>query len=95
MRSFEAFLEEVGVRPKGAVLDRQDNDKGYVPGNVRWVSRKKSAVNRSTSVLLTFKGKTRTMKDWSRAIGGSPNLVAERLKRGWSVKQALTTPAKR
>ncbi|MDH2154056.1 hypothetical protein [Stenotrophomonas sp. GD03657] len=44
--SFEKFLEEVGPKPEGYVLDREDNDKGYVPGNVRWVTYSESNKNR-------------------------------------------------
>lgn len=44
--SFEAFLADVGERPKGKELDRRDNSGHYEPGNVRWVTHKKNCRNK-------------------------------------------------
>jgi hypothetical protein len=45
--SFQAFLNHVGPKPpKQCVLDRINNDKGYEPGNVRWVSYHVSNLNK-------------------------------------------------
>lgn len=44
---FPAFLAAIGRRPnRRLVLDRENNDRGYEPGNVRWVTRTISAQNR-------------------------------------------------
>jgi len=43
---FEKFFAHIGPRPEGHTLDRIDNDKGYVPGNVRWADWKTQANNR-------------------------------------------------
>lgn len=49
----------------GMTIDRINNNKGYEPGNVRWISKKAQAYNRSTNVYYTYKGRTLTAKQWS------------------------------
>jgi hypothetical protein len=34
------------------------------------------------------------MAEWSREVGMPPTMIKQRLKRGWSVEEALTTPVR-
>ena len=48
--SFIAFatyvLNTIGSRPAGRSLDRIDNGKGYIPGNLRWATQSEQCQNR-------------------------------------------------
>jgi hypothetical protein len=47
--SFAVFLEHLGRRPAGKILDRIDREGHFEIGNVRWTTRRKSAKNRRSS----------------------------------------------
>lgn len=52
INDFDAFFAEVGPRPGKCDLDRIDNERGYEPGNIRWVSRSVNARNKRKPPLI-------------------------------------------
>lgn len=95
--SFESFYEDVGDPPTvNHTLDRVNNNGNYEPKNVRWVTMKEQSRNRRSNFLITHDGKTMTATEWGELLGIRGALIRQRIKRdGWSVKRALTTPAKK
>lgn len=46
-------VKYLGKRPeKYYFIDRIDNNKGYIPGNLRWVHPRISAINRNVSICI-------------------------------------------
>jgi len=91
--SFWMFLHDVGRRPTPeASLDRIDVDGNYEPGNVRWASKKEQSRNRRNNNVLSFNGEERCVTDWAEEYGIPLTTLKARLKNGWPVSDALTTP---
>ena len=88
---FHAWAMTSGYR-KGLTLDRIDNDGPYAPDNCRWANRKTQSRNRRGRRYLTLNGRTRMVAEWAEEIGLSTNALLMRLRIGWSVEKALTTP---
>jgi hypothetical protein len=49
-------------------------------------------LNRRSNVFLEFNGERHQVSVWAEKIGMTRSCLAARLKRGWSVESALTTP---
>jgi len=79
--SFENFLSDMGVRPRGMSLDRIDNDGPYSPENCRWATQKEQMQNTRKSV--TFEGKT--IQEWSEQLGIKYHTLTYRMRKHGSV----------
>jgi hypothetical protein len=90
LASFDAFIEDMGLRPAGLTLDRINNDAGYEPTNCRWATRQQQTDNSRRPNLLTVGDRTLSVAAWARLLGCSPSALWARLRLGWSVERALT-----
>ncbi len=90
---FAQFFAEVGPRPSDKhSLDRIDNKGHYEPGNVQWALAKPQGRNKRNNRMLTFQGKTQCLAAWAEELDLSRSVIKVRLKAGWSVEEALSTP---
>ena len=89
--SFQRFLKDVGPRPSPRhSLDRIDGDGHYEPGNCRWATQVEQCRNLRTNHLVEVDGQAIPLAAAVEGTGLAYNTVLYRLKRGWTVEQALT-----
>ncbi len=93
LESFENFLEDMGPRPsKTHSIERVDNYCDYGPKNCIWTIKKVQMANRRNSRILTFDGESMPINFWAERLGMKYASLNGRIRRGWSVERALTTP---
>lgn len=63
-------------------LDRKDNNKGYNPGNCRFVTRIENSRNKSSNHLCSYNNLTKPMSEWSEILGVSVGIIKRRLING-------------
>lgn len=88
-QTFDGFIADIGIVPKGLSLDRMNNDLGYEPSNIRIANGFQQAMNTRKSTPLTHNGETRSKRGWARKLGLTPATLRERLKK-WPLERALS-----
>lgn len=95
-RVFENFYTDMGDKPfPKAQIDRIDNDKGYFPGNCRWVTGSENSRNRRNNSTLTIGGTTKTTAEWSKITGIGHSTLAFRKMSGWPDEKILSQPLRK
>lgn len=78
----------------GYSLERIDNNGPYSPDNCTWIPRAKQARNKSTTIYLTYCGKTQPLVVWAEETGMSIHALRNRYYDGWPDDKILGTPVK-
>jgi len=106
--SYPSFARDMGPKPSPLhSIDRKDGSGGYDCGhcedcrsrgvtkrNCRWATKTEQSNNTTRNVRLTFRGRTQTVAQWCDELGRQRSATSARLKRGWSVEDALTVPVR-
>lgn len=93
--SFAAFFQDMGPRPsRRHTIERKDNDKGYSPDNCQWAIWEEQARNRRSTLCVVYRGREHVLIELTKSRGIAYHTVYGRLRRGWSVEDAVDRPAR-
>lgn len=91
--SFEAFWTDMGpTYQRGLQIDRIDTNGGYSPENCHWTTSKLNNRNRRDNRFLETPWGQITMAEAAERSGLTSVTICQRLSRGWSSMEAVTTP---
>ncbi len=76
-------------------LDRINNDAGYEPQNCRWATPLQQNLNSSNCRHIAKEDMELYITLRWQQQGLNSDTICQRLRRGWSVRMALTTPVMR
>jgi len=89
---YESYLEHIEkFGERNTTIDRINSKGNYHKENCRWATMKEQARNTKKNHFLTHNGKTQTISAWAEELGIAPELIANRVSRGWPIQNALST----
>ena len=92
-RNYEAFAFDMGPRPEGGTVERQDNSKGYSPENCCWATRTEQGRNKRNNVMVEMDGERLALSEWAERYSIKYQTVWRRIfVAGWDAPQAIKTP---
>jgi hypothetical protein len=93
-KEFVVFYRDMGSRPSSRhTLDRENNDGNYEPSNCRWITQKEQLSNTRRNLNFTYRGETKTLKQWSENLGFNYHNVKYRIHNGMLFEVAIVLDA--
>ena len=80
--SFKAFVNDMGLKPDGLSIERNNNDANYCKSNCTWATQLEQCHNQRKNVTITFDGVTLPISEWSRRTCIPKTTINYRLKIG-------------
>jgi hypothetical protein len=87
--SYEAFLGDMGLPPKGYSIERIDNNGPYCKSNCKWATRVVQNRNKRNNKYIEFNGQSKTVGEWAEDLGLSAGTLLYRFRRGWTVERSM------
>lgn len=92
-QSFQNFARDMGEPPSPIhSLERINVNGNYCPENCKWIPIQEQQNNTTRSRTLTYNGKTMCLSQWAREFGFPDRLLRKRMRLGWSIERAVTSP---
>ena len=91
-RRFESFYQDMGDPPENMILGRKDATADYSKSNCRWVTPEQQANNRRNVQLYSYAGGMHNLAQISRICGVPYTTLRKRVKLGWPIHRATSTP---
>jgi len=88
-QNFSNFYKDMGKKPSGGSIERKNNEKGYSPGNCKWVTQKEQSRNKSSNRSLRAQGKTKVIADWAKELGVTTSAISYHLNNGKSMSDVV------
>lgn len=87
---YALFLQDMGDRPEGMTLDRENSDGDYCKDNCRWATVTVQHDNmRPRKDGITRNGVTKSAWQWERDLGLRKNQISYRKRLGWREDELL------
>lgn len=92
-KNFKSWCLENGWK-QGLYIDRKNTLLGYSPENCRFVTLNENNRNKTNTVFVRYNGEIRKLVELAEEYGIKYTALYCRLRLGWDLDRALTTPVK-